>query len=174
MNLEPISSSTLPWTKTIDLRITRGFALGRMSGRVFGESQNLFNWGNVLDLFIETGETTNTQHRDRFVSEQVANLESQAGATGWIRTDATGTPFVDFTAGSCDQWQGRNTPGSAASGPVDCVLLMRAEGRYGNGDGLYTRAEYTAAFGAWYDLAYAPYRFYGPGRRIRLGVELSF
>jgi hypothetical protein len=57
---------------------------------------------------------------------------------------------------------------------VDCVLLQRAERRFGNGDGRYTAAEYNAAFGAWYDLAHAPYHFYGPGRRIRLGVEIAF
>jgi hypothetical protein len=51
---------------------------------------------------------------------------------------------------------------------------MRAEARFGNGDRLYTADEYSDAFTAWYHLENAPSRFYGPGRRIRLGVELSF
>ena len=57
---------------------------------------------------------------------------------------------------------------------MDCVLLERAERRFGNGDGVFTPSEYGAAFDAWYALANAPYRFYGPGRRIRVGAELSF
>jgi hypothetical protein len=173
-NIEPINASNLPWTKTVDVRVTRGFTLGRVRGRVFAESQNLFNWTNLLNLFIETGETTNPQYRARFVDEQVANLENQAANAGWLRTDGSGANYIDFTAGCCADWRGRNTQGSAASGPVDCVLLTRAEARFGNGDGVYTRAEYSSAFGAWYDLAQAPYQFYGPGRRIRLGVAIAF
>jgi hypothetical protein len=57
---------------------------------------------------------------------------------------------------------------------VDCVLLQRAEARYGNGDGVFTQGEYDAAFSAWYNLQNAPSRFYGAGRRLRLGAELSF
>jgi hypothetical protein len=57
---------------------------------------------------------------------------------------------------------------------VDCVLLQRAEARFGNGDGVYTASEYSAAFNAWYNLQQAPDRFYGAGRRLRVGAEISF
>jgi len=81
---------------------------------------------------------------------------------------------VDFNLlGGCENWQGRNA-GNFSSGPVDCVLLTRAEARYGNGDGVFTPAEYNAAFNAWFNLQNAPSRFYGPGRRIRFGFEISF
>jgi len=89
----------------------------------------------------------------------------------------TGDPVVNLQAPRvCAGWTARNisNPGSAAGGPVDCVLLTRAEALFGNGDGLYTRSEYTAAFNAWYNLQNAPDRFYGAGRRIRVGAELSF
>jgi hypothetical protein len=39
---------------------------------------------------------------------------------------------------------------------------------------MYTSSEYTAAFDAWYNLANAPDRFYGTGRRLRIGAEISF
>ncbi len=81
---------------------------------------------------------------------------------------------VDFNAlGGCQNWKGRNN-GNFSSGPVDCVLLERAEARYGNGDGVFTRSEYDAAFNSWYNLSNAPSEFYGTGRRIRLGAELTF
>jgi hypothetical protein len=163
----------MPWFRNVDLRVTKSVTLRGVDATLFMESQNLLNFKNVINLFLETGDVVNAQHRDRYVDEQVANLETQANAAGYLFTDAGGNNYIDFSGG-CEDWGGRNTAGSAASGPVDCVLLTRAEARFGNGDGQYTASEYTNAFAAWYNLENAPSRFYGPGRRIRLGVELSF
>ena len=123
----------------------------------------------MLNAFTEVGDVAYPDLRARYDSEQVTLLRSEAAAAGALVGDA-----VDFNLlGSCQNWQGRNS-GSFASGPVDCVLLERAEQRFGNGDGVFSPAEYARAFTAWYDLANAPYRFYGPGRRIRVGLEVSF
>lgn len=173
-NLEPINSSTMPWLKNVDLRLTKGFRLGGLDVTVYGQATNLFNWRNVQNLYIETGDVVNTVHRDRYLSEQVLNLETQASTAGFLQTSATGERYIDFANNNCAGWAGRNTPGSGASGPVDCVLLTRAEARFGNGDGLYTEGEYTSAFTAWYNLQNAPSRFYAAGRRIRLGMEIAF
>jgi TonB dependent receptor-like, beta-barrel len=171
---EPPGTSRLPWTKTLDLRVTRGFHLPHLTGRLFVESTNLLNLTNVLDRFLETNGVLNPGYRQRFVNEQVSLLRSEASNAGLLTTDASGRPAVDLSAaGVCTGWQGENS-GNFASGPVDCVLLQRAEQRFGNGDGVYTEAEYTRAFGAWYDLLNAPYGFYGPGRRIRVGMEFVF
>ena len=171
--IEEENASKLPLFKTIDIRITRSFPLRRMSGAVFIESKNLFNWTNLTDIFTETGETTNDQHRARWVDEQLAQLETAAQGEGLLTVTGMGETAVDLRSpGVCAGWSARAQNG--AGGPADCVLLQRAERRFGNSDGLFTRSEYTSSFGAWYDLANAPYRFYGPGRRIRLGVELSF
>jgi hypothetical protein len=168
--IEPLNASVLPWFKTVDLRVTRGFGLGRYVGALFAESTNLLNFTNILGLFTETGDVVYRDFEDRYVAEQVTNLTNAAAAAGILLSGNT----VDFNAlGGCANWQGRNS-GNFASGPVDCVLLERAERRFGNGDGVFTPPEYTSAFGAWYDLANAPYRFYGPGRRIRIGVEMAF
>ena len=140
---------------------------------MFAESKNLFNFRNIIDLFTETGDVENAQFRDKFIEEQTATLVSEADSAH-ILTTFGGESAVDFRGFSCSGWAGRNTAGSAASGPVDCVLLTRAEARYGNGDGVFTATEYNAAFDAWYSLRNGPSRFYGPGRRIRLGVEISF
>lgn len=173
-NIEPINSSTMPWFKNVDLRVAKGFRFGRLDLLVYGQASNLFNFRNTNNLFLETGDVVNAQHRDRYVSEQVTNLESQARAAGFLVSPVGGENYIDFVNFSCSSWAGRNTPGSGASGPVDCVLLTRAEARYGNGDGMYTATEYERAFAAWYNLGEAPSQFYGAGRRIRLGVEISF
>ena len=173
--IEPENSSQLSLFKTLDIRVARSFPMGgRLGGMVFIESTNLFNWTNLTDIFTETGEVTNDLHRARWVDEQVAQLETEASQNGLrVTLPGTGEPAVDLrSAGVCTGWSSRT--GNGAGGPADCVLLQRAERRFGNADGLFTRSEYSTSFGAWYDLANAPYRFYGPGRRVRLGVELSF
>jgi hypothetical protein len=164
----------------VDLRVTKSLHVGSLDWTLFAESKNLFNFRNVLNLFIETGDVVNAEHRDKFVKEQVAQLETEAADPdnqgGILTTDpVSGELAVDLRpAGICELWSGRNTPRSAAGGPVDCVLLQRAEARFGDGDGLFTQTEYTAAFNAWYNLANAPDRFYGAGRRLRVGAEISF
>jgi hypothetical protein len=54
------------------------------------------------------------------------------------------------------------------------MYLIRAEQRYGNGDGIYTVAEQTEAINALYDVARGEQQHVGPGRRARLGLEISF
>ena len=168
---EPINSSTLPWIKNVDLRLTKGIHLGRSDWTLFAEGRNIFNFKNVVDIFWETGDVTYDKYKQKFIDEQATLLTGQAASAGIL----TANKSIDFTAlnGGCAGWQGTNS-GNFASGPVDCVLLMRAEARYGNGDGVFTPAEYDAAFTGWYNLMNAPSRFYGPGRLIRVGLELSF
>jgi hypothetical protein len=160
--------------KTIDIRLTRSFPLGRLGGAVFLESTNLLNWTNLTDIFTETQDVKNDSYRAHWLDDQVAQLETEAAQSGLrVTVPGTGETAIDLRSpGVCAGWSARASNG--AGGPADCVLLQRAERRFGNADGLFTRTEYSASFGAWYDLANAPYRFYGPGRRVRLGVELSF
>jgi outer membrane receptor for ferrienterochelin and colicin len=168
---EPINSSTLPWIKNVDLRITKGIHIGRMDWTLFAQGTNIFNWKNVVDIFWETGDVTYDKYKQKFIDEETGLLTGQANSAGIL----TANKSVDFTAlpGGCASWQGTNS-GNFASGPVDCVLLERAEARYGNGDRVFTQAEYEAAFSGWYNLMNAPSRFYGPGRLIRIGAELTF
>ncbi|HKA58516.1 MAG TPA: TonB-dependent receptor [Gemmatimonadales bacterium] len=171
-NQEPINSSYMPWFKNVDLRVTKGFRFGTLDWTLFGEAKNLFNWRNVLNLFLETGDVVNAQHRAKYVDEQTAQIETEA-QENHVFTTVDGENAVDLSSpGVCTGWASRTANG--AGGPVDCVLLQRAEARFGNGDGVYTASEYGAAFNAWYNLQQAPDRFYGAGRRIRVGAEISF
>jgi hypothetical protein len=166
----PLNTSTLPWYKNLDLRITKGLRLGRSEWTLFAEGTNVLNFKNIVNAFLESGGIVAGTFKQKIIDEQKGILVIEAAGAGILTADST----VDFTAlGGCGNWQGSNS-GNFGSGPVDCVLLERAEARYGNGDGRFTRAEYTAAFTAYYDLQNAQSRFYGPGRRIRIGLELSF
>ncbi len=154
--VESLNSSTRPWFKDVSLRVTKGFRVGGVDWTAFGEARNIFDFKNIVSLFTEVGDVTYPDLQARYDSEQVTRSS------------------VDFNLlGGCENWQGRNA-GNFSSGPVDCVLLERAEARYGNGDGVFTPAEYNAAFNSWYNLQNAPSRFYGPGRRVRFGFEISF
>jgi len=94
----------------------------------------------------------------------------------WVeitKTDAEGTRRVfaiDLrdVATACPAWQG-------SAGIVGCVMLNRTERRFGNGDGFYDVEEQRAAVNGWYDHTWSPSRnFYGPGRQVRVGLELTF
>ena len=57
----------------------------------------------------------------------------------------------------------------------DSIYLIRAEQRYGNGDGIYTLDEQLNASNAFYYANQAaPTYFYGAGTQLRLGVEFTF
>jgi len=166
-----LNTTTLPWYKNMDLRLTKGVHLGRSEWTLFAEGTNIFNFKNIISAFLETGGIVYGKFQQTVVDEQKANLIKEAKSAGIFLADST----VDFTQlGGCDNWQGQNSAPDFSSGPVDCVLLERAEARYGDGDGKFTLPEYTAAFTAYYNLQNAESRFYGPGRRIRIGAQLSF
>ena len=168
--LEPVNTSTMPWYRNVDLRVTKGFRLGRIDWTAFAEAKNVFDFKNIVSLFTEVGDVVYPAYQAKYLGEQEALLQNEANDAGILVAGNA----VDFTAlGGCQNWVGRNN-GGFSSGPVDCVLLQRAEARYGNGDGVFTQPEYDAAFSAWYNLANAPSRFYGAGRRLRLGAEISF
>ncbi|HEX4627872.1 MAG TPA: hypothetical protein VH137_03700, partial [Gemmatimonadales bacterium] len=58
--------------------------------------------------------------------------------------------------------------------PVNCVALRRVQSRFGSGNGLYTPAEQIRAWNAFFDAFFGAWRFNGPGRTLRVGVEAGF
>jgi len=168
--LEPVNTSTMPWFRNVDVRLTKGFRFGRLDWTAFAEAKNVFDFKNIVSLFTEVGDVVYPAYQAKYLGEQEALLQNEASDAGILVAGNA----VDFNLlGGCQNWTGRNN-GGFSSGPVDCVLLQRAEARYGNGDGVFTQGEYDAAFSGWYNLQNAPSRFYGPGRRLRLGAEISF
>ena len=63
----------------------------------------------------------------------------------------------------------KNRPAAA-----NCMYLIRAEQRFGNGDHLFTIEEQTNAINALYDAGRGEQQQLGVGRRARLGFEINF
>jgi len=57
---------------------------------------------------------------------------------------------------------------------ADCVYLIRAEERYGDGDGVFSLAEQRAASGAFDEACRGEHQFSGDPRRVRFGVQVGF
>jgi Carboxypeptidase regulatory-like domain/TonB-dependent Receptor Plug Domain len=161
-SLEPVNSSTMPWTKNVDMRINKGFRVGRADITAFADLRNVFNFKNVLRLFAETGDVVNALHRENTLSPEFSNLANEATANGKLLSGGS----IDLRA-SCNTWTG-------ITGVVDCVNLRRVEARFGDGDGIYTLAEQSTALNAYYDLLNGTQTFYGTPRNIRVGFELNF
>jgi hypothetical protein len=92
----------------------------------------------------------------------VSRLVGEAGSNAVTQSDGSVSILLPS---DCNTWGG---------GPVNCVLLKRAETRFGNGDGTFTRAEYIAMWDSEYDIFNGKYTFYAAPRHIRLGFELRF
>jgi hypothetical protein len=172
--VEPINASSMPWIKNVNLRITKGFRLGPVDWTVFGDVRNLLNFTNVDEIYLETGDIVNSEHRSEVIDNEINTLELGAGSRLIQVPDPAdpagpAIPAIDLRPG-CRTYPERGPE----FGPVNCVLLQRAEARYGNGDGVYDRHEYTSTFGAMYDLFFGIPSMLGQPRHIRVGVELNF
>jgi hypothetical protein len=159
---EPVNSSTMPWIKELDLRLTKGLRLAGADWTVFADVRNLLNLTSITSLFIETGDVVNAVNRQLNSSPEVSRLVAEAGSNAVTQSD--GSVSIMLPA-DCNAWGG---------GPVNCVLLKRSEARFGNGDGTFTQAEYIAMWDSEYDIFNGVYTFYAAPRSIRLGFELRF
>lgn len=100
-----------------------------------------------------------------FASEAQANGVYN-GSNGSIDLTFGGAP--DPRAG-CGAWQ---TAANAPASP-NCVALIRAEQRFGNGDGIFTVAEQQRASQAQYLLTRGLAALTDLPRRIRIGIEMK-
>ena len=160
---EPINSSTMPWTKFVDLRVNKGIKIGRADVTAFADVRNLFNFKNVISLFAETDDVVNSLYQTNVLSPEFAGLRIEAQASGHLLSGGA----IDLVP-SCGTWTG------TTAGPVDCVVLRQVEARFGNGDGVYSLDEQTKALNAFYTRFLGPQTFYGSPRQVRVGFELNF
>jgi carboxypeptidase family protein/TonB-dependent receptor-like protein len=163
-SLEPINSSTMPWTKNLDLRVNKGLKFGRADVTLFVDARNLLNFKNIVRLFAETDDVVNAAHRERTLSSEFSSLANEAASQATSMLLPNGS--VDVR--DCSQWNGNVTE------TVNCVMLQRTEARFGNGDHIFSLGEQTTTLNAYYDLFNGPQNFYGTPRNIRLGFELNF
>jgi hypothetical protein len=165
------NSARLPAAKQFDLRVTKGFELGRLALTAYLEARNLLDFTNVLRVFSVTGATVNSADREVQWAADSSSFAEDAGASGRYTDDgAIDLSFGGQLASGCDAWV---TAGNRAAAP-DCVYLIRAEERYGDGDHVFTLAEQRRASDAFYAVDRGAHNFTGDPRRLRLGVEVTF
>jgi len=161
------NGSHLPSFKQLDMRFTKGLSLGGIGLTAYLDVRNILNFRNVLQVFTVTNNVTSSEDSTRWFTKEFGDVQSEAAANNVLGDDQT----IDLSApGVCANWVNTSSQGAQPS----CVYLVRAEQRFGNGDGLYTTAEQSNAIQSFYDFARGENRFTGPPRRARLGIELSF
>ncbi|HEX5963464.1 MAG TPA: carboxypeptidase regulatory-like domain-containing protein [Gemmatimonadales bacterium] len=161
------SGARLPSFKQLDMRFNKGFGLGGLDLTAYLDIRNLLNFRNILEVFTVTNNITNQEDRDRFLSRELSDFADEATTNNALRADSA---IVLTGPTVCRTWV---DTGSAPAAP-NCVYLIRAEQRFGNGDGVYDPGEQRNALAYLYEWARGEHRFTGPPRRARLGIELSF
>ncbi|HYU27661.1 MAG TPA: hypothetical protein VEK83_01400 [Gemmatimonadales bacterium] len=157
----------LPWMKRLDLRISKTLrrGAGGQSWSLYLDARNLLDFANLLAAFAETGDTANSLHKLSTLGDPALPSGSANYAVLWDEANNAGALAPDKTV---------DLSGCAAWGsPVNCVALTRVERRFGDGNQQFTLPEQQRAFDAYYRDFFGAWRFYAPGRTIRIGMELA-
>ena len=154
-----ISNLTTTWDTRLNMRFTKGFQLGKSWNlQAFVDWRNPFNLENNNRVFIETGGTVNNTWYDK----QVNRVLTSEG----IPTAQDGG-FVDFDI------VGEIT--APAFNDLDTYMMLRAEERFGNGNGVFTAEEQNDAFmsDSQNDRGQSEY-FETSNQLLRLGFRVAF
>lgn len=154
----------LPARKVLDLRFSKALGDAPYAPRFFIDARNLLNFTNVIRTFRDSGRVNIA--RERTIEGGLGEVRDEASQNGAFDA-ATGAINLS-TPGICAAWVTTQESG----GTPNCVALVRAEARYGNGDGVYTEDEQRTAVGAAFDATYLT-RFNGTPRRVRIGIEMG-
>jgi len=174
-----IHGARLPAWRQFDLRLTKQFDIGQVGMTAYLDVRNLFNFANVLRVFAVTGDIANSADRQDSWSTDSAYYAAEAQASGVYTGDGSlDLRFGGAVASGCGAWQS----GGGLPAAPNCVYLIRAEERYGDGDHVFTLAEQRRASDAFYAavgrgstfFARGRHNFTGDPRRLRLGIEVSF
>jgi Carboxypeptidase regulatory-like domain/TonB-dependent Receptor Plug Domain len=165
------NSARLPASKQFDLRVTKSFQLGRVGLTAYLDARNLFNFTNVLRVYSVTGSVVNhTEHAMHWTSDS-ALFASEAQASAAFRGDgAIDLGFAGAVASGCGVW----VTADGRTAIPNCIYLIRAEERFGDGDHVFTVAEQRRASDAFYQVERGIQNFTQDPRRLRVGVELTF
>jgi hypothetical protein len=170
---DPLNSSRLPSFKNLDLRLTKGFALGGLDLTGYVEARNVLNFRNIIQVFTTTGDVNNAREEEKNFAADSADYANEADESGALLPDGS----IDLRFGGaadprtgCGSWVEQG--GDPAS--PNCVALIRTEERYGNGDHLFDVDEQRRASDALYYTVRGIHNFTSAPRRMRLGVEVNF
>jgi hypothetical protein len=162
-----VDTESMPRVYDLDLRVTKGFRLAGALWSVFLDIRNLFDFTNVVEIFAETGETTNDEFFQSTITSELTRLRGDAGSARQITIVKDGETLEAIDLSDCSGWTG---PGREAS----CLLVRRAETRWGDGDGVYDQEEHITALRAAYDQLHGEWTKLGQPRHIRIGLQLDF
>ncbi|MGQ0560686.1 MAG: TonB-dependent receptor [Gemmatimonadota bacterium] len=152
---DEISTARLPWMTFFDLKAQKGLKLMGWNAQVFVDARNVLDLNNQTGIFQTTGDIT-----DEAVYETRVEAHRQTLGGGTIQDR------VDLRS--------LTSAGEGVRNEVDLFLLQQAEARFGNGDQIFEADEQERAFRAAEVFLTGPQDLFGPGRRVRLGFELTF
>jgi hypothetical protein len=158
----------LPAFSQVDLKLTRGVPIGRTTLTLFADLRNLFNASSTVRVFVLSGKTHSSVAENTARAADLGSLGAEGLANGVLLPD--GSLDLSFGRGACGGWV---TAAGAGASP-NCIYLIGAEQRFGNGDQVYTPAEQARASEAYYMVRNGLQNFTAPGRRVRLGAEVRF
>ena len=166
---EGINTQRLPAFKELNTKLTKGFGIGKLDLTAYLDVRNVLNWKNVLQVFAVNGDIRNDQERANNLQADLDDLASERDANP-DAVGADGAIVLPANHEDCNSWvSSKNHPTAA-----NCMYLIRAEQRFGNGDGTYTVEEQSRAINALYDAGRGEQEQTAPGRRARLGFEINF
>jgi hypothetical protein len=171
---EGLNQSRLPAFKNLNLRLTKGFGLGGLDLTAYLDARNVLNFRNIIQVFTQTNDVRNLDEEENEFAANAEEVQGEALASG-VDVSEEGTVDLRF-GGIADRRQGCSswvTEDGVPAAP-NCVALIRAEQRFGNGDGLYDEAEQRRASNSLYNTIRGIHNFTGDPRRMRVGLEVSF
>jgi len=171
---EGLNGSRLPAFRQVNLKLTKGFGIGGLDVTAYLDARNVLNFRNIIQVFTQTDDIVN---QAEVAAERAGNIEDnrdEAVRSG-VDIDENGTIDLSF-GGIDDPRQGCSTWVTQDGLPAapNCVYLIRAEERWGNGDHQFTVDEQNAASDALYNTIRGTQNFTGEPRRMRVGFELNF
>ncbi|HEU4698825.1 MAG TPA: TonB-dependent receptor plug domain-containing protein [Gemmatimonadales bacterium] len=170
-----LNAARLPAIKRLDLRLAKTVAFGGGDLTLYVDARNALNWRSVRRVFVTTGTTANPREEQLAIVADSFALAFEAQQAGVYQPDGSvDLRFGGAGANGCAGYLDARTGSPSARAAADCVLLSRAEARWGNGDGVFTWAEQRAAFAAQYRAFRGEQALTDAPRQFRVGMALRF
>jgi outer membrane receptor protein involved in Fe transport len=149
-----VSSRETPWTVGFDVRFIKGFSIGgTWRAQFFVDWRNPFALEQRNVVFLETGNEFNTPAADAFLFNALSDSRLDGNAD-----------IDDFDIVAEGQDNNFNT-----------FMLLRAEERFGDGNGIFTVEEQETAFGQRLEaIRGVDNVFRINNQNLRLGLRVSF
>ncbi|HEU4800777.1 MAG TPA: TonB-dependent receptor [Gemmatimonadales bacterium] len=166
-----LNTARLPGFKQLDLRFTKGLALGGLDLTAYLDVRNILNFRNVLQVFVVTDDIVSDRDRELENASQFDSWQNEATANDILLDNGD----IDFRFGGAgDAGCASYVTTQGEGGAPSCIYMIRTEERWGDGDRVFTVTEQERVANELYDVNRGEYAFLGDGRRMRLGFELNF